>query len=214
MKIFVFGNINAGKSYFIKTIKKRFPLYKVLKIDDYRMKYGDYTFQGEQKAQKYFVDAVRKLDNVIVECTGLGPVGIKLAEGVTYKKDLVLFVKSNLDDCVKRIKDKDFALTPYPKVSEKLEETIIRCHKEFEEGHLEKIWGNKVLNIIPIFRQCDIDSVLFSHYEHFSRIIQLLSPVNEIQTIYPHGSFAKGELTNLSDIDCYIVTKMTAKEVG
>ena len=39
MKIFVLGNINAGKSYAIERLCKLLPDYTVLQIDEYRKKY-------------------------------------------------------------------------------------------------------------------------------------------------------------------------------
>lgn len=41
MRIFVVGNINAGKSYIVSKLVKKYPLYKVLSIDEFRKKYSD-----------------------------------------------------------------------------------------------------------------------------------------------------------------------------
>ena len=50
MKLFVLGNINAGKSTYIKKIFSKLPDYKYIAIDEYRIKYND-----EQKARNCFM---------------------------------------------------------------------------------------------------------------------------------------------------------------
>lgn len=45
MRLFVLGNINSGKSFLVEKLKKVFPNYHVLKIDDYRIQNCDGTIE-------------------------------------------------------------------------------------------------------------------------------------------------------------------------
>lgn len=52
MIILVLGNTNSGKTYYTKLLSDALPDYLVVRIDDYRRKYGDGTMEGEWSAWK------------------------------------------------------------------------------------------------------------------------------------------------------------------
>lgn len=211
MRIFVFGNINSGKTTFIKKLRTLFPSFKIIQIDEYRKKYGESTWESEIYTQDKFVEDVYDFDNIIVECTGMGPLGKKLASKAIYKRDIIIHIESSLDNCIERLNNKKFSLIPYPKVEESLKETIIRCHNEIQNNELEKIWNEKILYIIKCNDDCCPNSLPIFQLFYLSNIIDILINDNAIETIYPYGSFARREMNYLSDIDCYIVSKNNIK---
>lgn len=217
MRIFVFGNINAGKSFVVKNLSKLFSNYQVLKIDEYRIKYGDCTVEGEQLAQNEFVKDVSTIKDGIIEATGYGSLGQKLAGSITYRNSIILKITAPLDVCLQRLEDKDFSQIPYPQVPETIDKTIERCHIEFQDQCLEKLWRDKVIDIITIDNQIDIqkqlDNIPLEHYNQFSKIIDLFIDNKDINSIISYGSLGRGELTKLSDIDMYLVTKLNVEDV-
>ena len=215
MRIFVFGNINAGKSYIIKNLKNnQFKDYPVLSIDKYRMKYGDNTYDKEVLSQRKFLDDVFNTKDCIVESTGLGPLGKKLHDKQPYKNDVILYVNTPVDICLDRIKDKDFSIVPYPPVEEKIEDTITRCAKEFSNGKLSELWTDKILQIFEVKNIDDISKLPLKTLLIFSSIVNLLFYIPEIKTIYTYGSMARNEMHQLSDIDCFIVSdNLSARDI-
>ena len=209
MRIFVFGNINAGKTTAINKMIHLLPEYDVVTIDDVRRKHGDGTWDAEFDAQNAFVSSVEDNNNIFVECTGLGPLGNKLANGKAYKTDIVIHITSDLHQCLSRLDYKDLALTPYPDVTEPITATIERCHKEFERGDLEALWSDKVLAIFRIQSLNELDELPLLTIHHFSNIINRILDDPSVTTIMPYGSIATGTMSKNSDIDCYIVSSQS-----
>lgn len=208
MRIFVFGNINAGKSYFISKLKEnQFSDYPVLSIDDYRKTYGDNTIQKELLAQDKFVEDVYKTNDSIVECTGLGPLGKNLHDKQPFKNDVILHINTSVNICIDRLKDKDFNQIPYPTVEETLENTIRRCGNEFDNNDLYKLWSDKILHIFEVELYEDIYRYPINTINTFSDILTYLNELDSIKTIYLYGSMARNEMNLHSDIDCFIVSK-------
>lgn len=72
MKIFIIGNIGAGKSTFAKLLSK-ITGYKVFSIDNFRKKYNNLvSLQGENVAYDIFKKTVVASENAIIESTGTG----------------------------------------------------------------------------------------------------------------------------------------------
>jgi len=206
MRIFVFGNINSGKTTIIEELKNNLPDFSILQIDNYRKKFGDGTKQGEIQAQTRFINSVFLSKDAIVEATGLGPLGAKLRDTITYKHDILLYVDTPCKVCLERIESKKFSQIPYPKVSENIEDTINRCANEFSEGDLNSFWKKKVFNIIKLTNTKDLLEIPFELYKGFSNIVDVLYDDLNIESIYTYGSFARNELHTNSDIDAFIVS--------
>lgn len=213
MRIFVFGNINSGKSYIIDSLKILHPEYRVLSIDSYRKKYGENTWDSEINTQNIFVDDVFETDNIIVECTGLGPLGEKLAKNICNKTDIILFNKTPLETCLERVPLKDLTLTPYPPVEEQIEITIAKTDALLNNGTLHALWQDKVMYIYEVNSTNSLESIPLNLFKHFSNVIKLLYTNKTIETIYPFGSFARNEIVVGSDIDCFVVTKLSLKDL-
>ena len=116
MKIFIFGNCGTGKSNLIDDLKKLIPA-QVVAVDDFREKYGNNTWGGEQKAVKEFINAITTDGkDQIIECSGSGRTGERLLMKM-HKLPQPVFVFILLADpqlCIERVQYKDWAALKMP----------------------------------------------------------------------------------------------------
>jgi predicted nucleotidyltransferase len=210
----VCGNINSGKSYLIDKLKTMLPKYDIAQIDAYRNQYGDGTIEKELLARTKFVEAVTRNDNIIVELSGMGPLARQLQEAIPPKTFIILYVDTDAEICVRRLKDKDFSRIPYPVYQEEMSDTIRRIGKELINGELHQLWLSKALQIIRIISIDELTNLPFSHYEKLCDILKLLIPNTDVKEIVAFGSLGRNELSKLSDIDLSITTTMTVDEVA
>jgi dephospho-CoA kinase len=72
--IHVIGNLCSGKSTFCKEVKKEFPKFIVVSIDQFRKLYSDGTIEGETKAWEKLLEKVQSLHEkkriVLLESSG------------------------------------------------------------------------------------------------------------------------------------------------
>lgn len=209
MRIFVFGNINSGKSYLTEKLSSKFPKYKILTIDNFRRIYGNYEISGEILAQDNFINAVLNEKDCIVECTGIGPLGRKLAENMKTREDIVIKLVIDLDLCLSRLQNKDFTDIPYPYSEESIDNTIKRLNIEIADRAIEKIWKEKVISIITFDK---LEYIPFKHYEVLNKVLNELYKM-EAKSIISFGSLARNELNNNSDIDLFIETNYSIEKL-
>jgi hypothetical protein len=218
VRIFVFGNINAGKTTVIKHLSILLPQYPVFSIDAFRQEYGKGDIQSDCVAQQRFVDAVGKHEQAIVECTGLGPLGHSLHEAMPKHTGIMLHVVSPVETCLERVASKDFAAIPYPPYSETIEQTIIRCDQEILSGELDKLWADRILQSFPVEGSQDSLSVELAtlplrHYVIAETITKWAQKTETISALISLGSFARGTLAQFSDLDFFAVTDCKPQEV-
>jgi len=213
MKILVCGNINSGKSYLVEKLKKIFSHYAVAQIDAFREIYGDGTIEKELIARNEFIQRVKQEENIIVELSGMGPLGEQLEATLPAKTFIIIHIDTDSQTCIERLKDKDFSLIPYPTYAEKLVDTIERIGKEFQNGEFYNLWVEKALQIIKVKNIDEIDSIPLRHYEKLEQIIQKLMSAAEVKEIVAYGSLGRNELTKLSDIDLAITTSLSLGQV-
>jgi len=115
MKIFVFGNVAAGKTFFVKKIVNSFPELEVLCIDDFRRRMGDGSREMEIKAKKAFLDSILPWKNQIIEAMGLGDTGDALFEKAKSfsERIIVVVLCTDLALCKIRISERVWDV-PYP----------------------------------------------------------------------------------------------------
>jgi adenylate kinase family enzyme len=80
MKIVVLGPSGSGKSTLLKKLYTSLTPNQVLKIDNFRQRFSDGTYQGEMLAKKKFVDAIIPSVLQFIESTGNGITGRMLVE--------------------------------------------------------------------------------------------------------------------------------------
>lgn len=213
MKVLVCGNINSGKSYCIDLLTKIYPDFSIIQIDEWRKKYSDGTLEGEQKARQEFINAVINIENTFVELSGVGPLGKALSKEIESKSFIVLYIKESAEICLKRLPSKEFSNTPYPKFSETIEDTIKRIDKELLNGELQTLWKDKALSILEITNDYQISDIPLMHYKYLVDIIKKIKSNNRIRKIVLYGSFARCNLTPLSDIDMFITTDYSVRDI-
>jgi predicted nucleotidyltransferase len=213
VKVFVCGNINSGKSCCIGLLTKFYPDFSVIQIDEWRKKYGDGTLEGEQRARREFISAVTNTENAFVELSGMGPLGKDLSEKIESKYFIVLYIKENVELCLDRLSSKQLSNTPYPKFNEAIEDTIKRIDKELLCGELQMLWKDKALSILEITKDCQIADIPLMHYKYLIDSINRIKNNNRIREIIIYGSFARNNITVLSDIDMFVTTDYSVCEI-
>ena len=210
MKIFVLGNINAGKSYAIERLRRLLPNYSVLQIDEYRKKYCDGSIEKEELLWSSFAKDVLNHENAIVEFSGGGKIAENIISGLTPKTCIVLKILEDVAICLDRIKTKDFSATPYPKYpgAESLEETIIRIDRNMQDGIIEHTWSASAIKIFDIKDVSELEKIPFVHYEKTIKLINLYKDTDV--KMFMFGSMGRGELSFNSDIDFFLLSDKDA----
>ncbi len=217
MRIFVFGNINSGKSTLIDLLKRRYSNYYDLRIDNFRKQYGKNDFESDKYAQEMFVKSVVKHKNAIVEATGLGPLGAMLEKSLKDLFGVIIYIETPVSVCLERIQPEKFNDIPYPPFSETLTSTIKRCGSEFIQGDLAALWNKKIIQQFTINGNQNfieqLDKIPLRILSYFEDIVNVLSTSKAIQSLFTIGSMSKGVMTDSSDIDLFVVTSLPVTAV-
>ena len=80
--------------------------YPILSINDFRIKYGDGSQEKEYMAQNKFYLSVKNTRNAIIEMVGFGNIGTKIVENLDKNSCIIIYVESQPDICIKRLKIK------------------------------------------------------------------------------------------------------------
>src|SRR5690554_5296707 len=204
MRIFVVGNINAGKSYVANKLKQLFPTYHILAIDTYRKSLSDGTLSKELMVRKQFAQDILKYPDAIIEFSGGTTITDYFIDAIEKNSFIIIEVQAPLKLCLQRIKDKRFSETPYPKFNETIEETIIRLHKLFNEGLINQSFKHKFLHKFVISSQDDITKLPLYQYQNALTIRNLFK--GRCQALIAYGSLGRHDLNRLSDIDLFLLT--------
>lgn len=209
MKIFVVGNINSGKSRYVNYLKTILPKYKILQIDEYRKEHCDGSIEKEFAVWSEFPKEVMKYKDVIVEFSGLGKMANNFISMLDDNSCIVIKIKSNKDDCLKRLSLKDFSLIPYPKFenAESIEETIIRIDNEINNLFIENIWQDKSLTILEYSGQKL--PIIQYHFIFMIKDIFLSFPCQ----LFLFGSSARNKMNEYSDVDMFLLTSESIKKI-
>ena len=211
MKIFVLGNINAGKSYAIERLRRLLPDYSVLQVDEYRKQYCDGSIEKEEWLWSYFANEVLAQEKAIVEFSGGGKIAENIIAGLIPKTCIILKIVEDVAVCLNRIKTKDFSNTPYPKYpgTESLEETIVRIDHNMKDGIIERTWSSSAIQIYDLENIEDLNKIPFIHYEKAIKLINLYQGTDN--KLFTFGSIGRGELTVNSDIDMFLLSNKNAE---
>ena len=210
MKLFVVGNISAGKSYFIEKIKPLLPNYRVLKIDEYRKANCDGSLEKELKMWNDFPKEIMRYNDVIVELSGGGKVADNITNLLDENSFLVIYVDTDSNTCIERSKNKNFVDTPYPKeFKESIEETINRLGLDFEE-QINKKWS-KAINIIKVKSSDNSSKLALMQYHELLKLKDILSNIKG--SLFTFGSTGRGTMDYSSDVDTYFLCKETKDKI-
>lgn len=207
MRYIVIGNINSGKSTFSKHLKEFFPNHRFIAIDDYRKQFGDGTIAGEEHAKNRFALDVRDNTNAIVECSGGGPVAEALINHLHKNSVVIIHIDTLLEECIKRLKEKDFTKIPYPPVQEKIENTLVRIDGEFKSGRIQLLWRHVAIAWHTITDITELGKIPLNHYQLLGDVISCVKSFDPSASLFSFGSLARGELNPNSDIDLFVITE-------
>lgn len=211
MKIFVVGNINAGKSFLVDKLTSIFQDYTVLKIDEYRKMYADGSFVREQETRKIFTQDILKYEDAIIEFSGGQTISSLFIDQLEPNSFIVIEVIADIKTCIERIMDKDFSEIPYPESSEVMTDTIKRLHIEFENGAIKKNFKDKYLKLFQVESGVDLSMLTLKHYEHTLRFRKIFK--GQCEALIAYGSLGRDELSIMSDIDLFMKTNLSVKAV-
>jgi adenylate kinase family enzyme len=160
MRIFIVGNINSGKT----TLSKKLHMinnFKILSIDDFRIRYSDGTAEGEELAKRNFLYEIIRNDDAIIECTASNNIMMHLQSILPKNSCLVYKINTHLNVCLDRMNKKDFSKIPYPKYypsisrSDEIKYAIGRIDSNIKYGMIENNFQEISKKIITI--DCDYD---------------------------------------------------------
>ncbi|EGR1274162.1 TPA: hypothetical protein N2903_003986 [Vibrio parahaemolyticus] len=211
MHIFVFGNLNVGKSTFCKDLCAKLPTYTLLSLDSYRQIYSDGSLKGEELASRKFVDAVVNTPNAIVEFTGCGIVAERLQAALTHKSGILVVITRNMSENISSLDLAKFEKVPYPieyKQQQTLEQTIVQLEDCTTLSALElawqaQIWQSYGYNFEQSFHSFWMQFPL-EHHELTERITKFSLGETRIEAAVIYGSLGANQVATDSDIDYFI----------
>lgn len=211
MRIFVLGNINAGKSYVVEKLRKKLPNYTVLQIDEWRRNNCDGSIEKEEQAWINFPKAILEEQNVIAELSGGGRIAQNIIDGLPNRSCLVFKVCASKEECLLRMKDKDFSSIPYPKYdgAETIDETIVRIDQQMSQGSIERLWGEKSIDILSINSFDDVSHIPIKQYEKIDKITELYR--HQPCQMFLFGSAGRGKMTENSDVDIFLYSNKSVE---
>ena len=217
MHIFVFGNLNVGKSTFCRKLNKKLPEYDYLSLDQYRQQYSNGSLTGEQLASREFVSDVKNTPNAIIEFTGFGTVSESLKEILNTKCGVLIVVQRCLSENVSTIDKARFSNIPYPeeyKNCQTIEEVIQQLHKSTTLSALEMSWQRQVWQSYSYNFKQNFESFWsqfpFEHHEVVSQLNNFILSQNTISSALVYGSLGANCATITSDVDYFIQTNLPA----
>jgi len=222
MRIFIFGNINTGKTYLSSQLLALLPQYKHIELDAYRKLYADGSISGEQLAVKAFVHAVLAETNAIVDFTGNGFAAEKLQQLLAdcTCKGILLVKSRSIEECIAAIDEEKFQAIPYPlaySAEQSLAETIETINPDVSLHALTEQWQKHIWQSYEIPFDIDLNELATGiHLEHHLMVERIKrASINnpQINAVIAYGSLGANCLTPYSDLDLFIETPLSAEHV-
>jgi predicted kinase len=172
MKVLIFGNLASGKSYLAEQIQIATPIFEYLAVDDFRRKIGDGTMEQEKIAKNNFLNSIKRNCSQLIEATGLGDTGIKIADKLKNTNEIknIVILKTPLEICLERLKCR-VGNVPYPAPPEQATRLAIVTHEMLENGEIQMIWGGGI--------NCHIIEVEINSDSQIQQIIKQIHTQNE-----------------------------------
>lgn len=218
MHIYIFGNLNSGKTTLSQQICKRLPSYSYLSLDEYRVKYSDGSLLGEQQACDHFVSAVNQVTDAIIEFSGYGPVAEKLQIQFKKKQGVLIYCSRDIEESISTIDDQKYKKIPYPesyKQVQTLEETIRFLSDKITLNILESDWQENIWQSYTFEFGQDFTQFWklfpFRAHQWADKLRHILCGDSNVSTALFFGSLGANQLTLLSDIDLFIQSECSVE---
>ncbi|MEZ9835284.1 hypothetical protein AB4341_17315 [Vibrio breoganii] len=217
MHIFVFGNLNVGKSTFCKALSEKLPTYTLLSLDSYRQIYSDGSLEGEALACGKFVDAVVNTPSAIVEFTGCGPVAKQLKDALTHKCGILVTITRNMAENIESLDSEKFENVPYP-IEYKQQQNLVQTIEQLEDrttlsalelAWQDQIWQSYTYSFEQSF-QSFWDQFPLEHHELIERINRFVLREIGVEVAVIYGSLGANQVVIDSDIDYFIQSSFPA----
>ncbi|MGV1717910.1 nucleotidyltransferase domain-containing protein [Vibrio furnissii] len=219
MHIYIFGNLNSGKTTLSQQIQRRLPEFPYLSLDEYRIRFGDGTEQGEQLACEYFLAAVKQQENAIVEFTGYGQTASLLTNQLDRKTGISICCTRDIEQSINSINDEKYSETPYPSSYKRLQavdEAIIFLKDKVMPTALETHWQRQIWQSYCFDFSDNFDAFWaafpLSQHTWVSKLNKVLSTDTSVSTALLYGSLGANQLTKRSDIDLFIQSSISVQE--
>lgn len=140
-KIFLIGNIGAGKSLIAKWISQ-FSRYPIYSIDTIRIAVADGTVAGEYDAYSQFLRYIQNDGHCVLEFSGVGIHKHAVRYALKFSKNpyVIIYITSPPEQCLKKIHNTShFDKIPYP-FSIPVEKLIIRNDYELKQDKIDQFW--------------------------------------------------------------------------
>ncbi|MDI1254554.1 MAG: hypothetical protein PSV16_00510 [Flavobacterium sp.] len=143
MKIIILGNIGSGKTTILKKLNQNIHFDEVI-IDEFRIKYGDNSLEGETLAREHFYSVIKENKNQFIECTGVGDVATKLYQQLKEYNEhiLLLILLAHKEICLERIENRIWNI-PFPFKDELLSSKVARIEKTLSLDAIKREFSQK-----------------------------------------------------------------------
>ena len=220
LRVFVFGNINSGKSTLSHCLQQVLPDYQYLAIDEYRKRFGNGTVQGEESAISNFIDDCLQFSNSIIEFSGCGSAADRLEKVLPRCSAIMLVCQRDTEDCINSISNEKFVEAPYPQEFQKLEslaDTIRRLAPATTETALLDrwqwyIWQSYTIPFLATEKEI-IQAVCFEHHKYAEQLKDFALNNEHIEELVAYGSMGANRLHQYSDLDFYVRSDIDPKNM-
>ena len=220
MRFFILGNINAGKRTFTEFIYKimcQLGKYEILRIDDFRKKYGDGSEKSEIKIARYFAKTILETENAIVELCGFGYAAKEILKKMRDNSCVVLYINAPLQICLERIeaKRKIFESNNHFAESTKIADTIRLLDATLKSGKLYEMWDRIALGWHTIEQDDFMEAISklpLKQYHYTGEMINILKK-NGFNKLISYGSLGRLDMSLYSDIDLILLSKFSKEQV-
>lgn len=151
MKILITGNMGAGKSFLSGKILEVLPDFPLCAVDDFRRQFGNGTMDKEKLARNQFLSAIQKPGPMLIECMGLGDLGLEVKDALKGERVTVILLKVPLNRCLARLSNRKWDV-PYPGTSQTALELCKRSHELLEANEIETHFNYLAQDKIYIFK--------------------------------------------------------------
>lgn len=188
----------------VARLKNYFKDYPILSIDEFRKEFGDGSLEKELQTRYIFSESVIKHKKAIIEFSGGETLTSLFIDYLEPKSFVVIEVQETLETCLKRMDEKDFLKTPYPKFDESLKDTIIRLDQEFKKGIIKDNFKDSFLKYCTIDSNVKLSEIPLKHCEVLLEVVKVLKPFSK--ALFTFGSFSEERFGIHSDLDLFMLS--------